>query len=109
MESDRLYVEHIRGAIAKIRQFVAGLSYGSFSINELAQSAVLRELSVIGEAAKKLSETFKQRHDSIPWKQIVGMRDKLIHDYFEIDVEAVWKTITEDLAFLDKEIAKYGN
>lgn len=105
MENDNLYVEHIRDAIVKIAKFVEGLSYESFSMNELAQSAVLRELSVIGEAAKKLSETFKQRHSSIPWRHIVGMRDKLIHDYFEIDVEAVWKTIKEDLASLDKEIA----
>lgn len=106
MENDNLYVEHIRDAIAKIGKFVDGLSYGSFSINELAQSAVLRELGVIGEAAKKLSEAFKQQHNSIPWRQIVGMRDKLIHDYFEIDVEAVWKTIKEDLASLDEKITE---
>lgn len=106
MENDNLYVEHIKGAIAKIAKFVEELSYGSFSMNELAQSAVLRELSVIGEAAKKLSESFKRQHARIPWKHIVGMRDKLVHDYFEIDVEAVWKTVKEDLASLDREITE---
>mgnify|MGYP001564581679 FL=1 len=66
----------------------------------------MRELGVIGEAAKKLSEEFKRVYTNVPWKQIAGMRDKLIHDYFEIDVEAVWKTAQEDIPFLKQELQK---
>ncbi|MEK7169428.1 MAG: HepT-like ribonuclease domain-containing protein [Patescibacteria group bacterium] len=74
--------------------------------DELVLSAVMRELGVIGEAAKKLSEEFKRVYTNVPWKQIAGMRDKLIHDYFEIDVEAVWKTAQEDIPFLKQELQK---
>lgn len=106
MSGDKLYVQHILQAIDKIKQFAAGLDFDKFVKNELVQSAVMRELGVIGEASKKLSEEFKESHEHIPWKQVVGMRDKLIHDYFEIDAEAVWKTIQEDLSLLKEELLK---
>lgn len=106
MSGDELYAQHILEAIDKIEQFAAGLDFDKFAKNELVQSAVMRELGVIGEASKKLSEEFKESHEHIPWKQAIGMRDKLIHDYFEIDTEAVWKTIQEDLSFLKEELLK---
>lgn len=105
MSGDKLYIQHILEAIDKINQFAAGLGFDEFAKNELVQSAVMRELGVIGEASKKLSEEFKESYKHIPWKQIAGMRDKLIHDYFEIDAEAVWKTIQEDLPFLKRELS----
>ena len=74
--------------------------------NDQLQSAVVREISVIGEAAKKLSEDFKKSRSAIPWKDVVGMRDKLVHNYFEIDISMVWKTIKEDMPFLKEELEK---
>lgn len=106
MEQDKLYVSHILEAIEKIEKFVAGAEFNDFSGSELIQSGVMRELSIIGEAAKQLSEDFKTTHSEIRWKEIAGMRDKLIHDYFEIDLEAVWKTVKNDVPFLKKAISK---
>ena len=97
MVGDKLYVEHILESIAKIESFVAGLDLETFRKNILVQSAVMRELEIIGEAAKKLSEEFKNQHPGISWKAVAGMRDKLAHDYFEIDVGVVWKTVIDEL------------
>ena len=106
MEEDKLYTQHILESITKIETFIGGLAFDEFANNRMAGGAVVRELSVIGEAAKQLSEEFKEKHGSIPWKQIVGMRDKLIHDYFEVDITAVWQAVQEDLPPLKQEIEK---
>lgn len=104
MDDDKLYVSHILEAIEKIERFVNSLKFDDFVKNDLIQSGVMRELGIIGEASKKLSAEYKTSHGNIPWKEIIGMRDKLVHDYFEIDVEALWQTIKEDLPVLRKEI-----
>lgn len=106
MGNDKLYIEHILEAVAKIEKFTASLTFEKFADNEMVLSAVMRELGVIGEASKKLSEEFKNNHLAVPWKEIAGMRDKLIRDYFEIDVEAVWKTIQEDIVSLKEELQR---
>lgn len=103
---DELYVKHILEAIEKVEKFVGNSSFDDFKNNEQLQSAVVREISVIGEAAKKLSEDFKKSKPIIPWKDVVGMRDKLVHDYFEIDINMVWKTIQENLPDLKQKISK---
>lgn len=97
MVGDKLYVVHILESIAKIESFVAGFSLEKFRKNILVQSGVMRELEIIGEAAKKLSDEFKIKYPTISWKEIAGMRDKLAHDYFEVDPEIVWKTVVEEL------------
>jgi len=99
-----LYVSHILEAIEKINRFVLPLDFQGFIKDDLVQSGVMRELGVIGEAAKNLSQEFKASHNKIPWKEITGMRDKLVHDYFEIDVDALWITIREDLPVLKNEL-----
>ena len=75
-----------------------------FSVNELVQDAVIRNIEIIGEASKKISSDTKQIFYEIPWREIAGMRDKLIHDYLGVDVEVVWRTITEDIPILEKQI-----
>ena len=75
-----------------------------FSVNELVQDAVIRNIEIIGEASKKISSDTKQIYYEIPWKEIAGMRDKLIHDYLGLDVEVVWRTITDDIPILEKQI-----
>ena len=74
--------------------------------NELVQDAIIRNIEVIGEASKKISLDTKQTYYKIPWKEISGMRDKLIHDYLGVDVEVVWKTIKEDIPTLEKLISE---
>lgn len=110
MENDKLYQEHILDAILRIEKFKIGFLFETFVKDEKTVSATMRELGVIGEAAKKLSDEFnlkKSSKHSFPWREIAGIRDKLVHDYFEIDVEAVWETIEKDIPFLKRELLFY--
>lgn len=70
----------------------------------MIQSAVIRELEIIGEAAKNVSVETKSKHPDIPWKQMSGLRDKLIHDYFGVDLDAVWETVKRDLPVLKEKL-----
>lgn len=103
---DRVYLEHIRDAIDRIEQYTKGLDEPGFTKNFLIQDGVIRQLGVIGEAVKRLSEPFRKDHPGIPWQDIARMRDKLIHDYFGIDVATVWLTVQQDIAPLKAEVLK---
>jgi uncharacterized protein with HEPN domain len=81
MKEDSAYIEHIINCILKIKAFTANVSKDEFSKNELIQDAVIRNIEIIGEATKKVSENTKQSYYEIPWKEMAKMRDKLIHDY----------------------------
>lgn len=107
MERDDIYRKHILDAVNKIKSYVKKVNYDTFLKTPLIQDAVIRELEIIGEAAKNLSNEFKEKYSKVPWRYVTGMRDKLIHDYFKVNLEAVWKTILEDLTQLKKELSKY--
>jgi uncharacterized protein with HEPN domain len=104
MKDDSAYLLHIADSIARIEEFTRGLDRDGFKGSRLVQSAVVREFEVIGEASKKVSDGFKARTPSIPWKRIAGMRDKLIHDYFGVDLDAVWETVVRDLPDLKRKL-----
>ena len=104
VKDDLAYVEHILDCIRKIKEFSEGLSFKEFSGNELVQDAIIRNIEIIGEASKKISSDTKQIYFEISWKEIAGMRDKLIHDYLGVDVEVVWRTIKEDIPILERQI-----
>lgn len=95
--SDRAYVLHILDAIGEIETYIAGMSWEDFLDDSKTQSAIVRQLEIIGEASKHLSESYRQTKP-LPWKDIAGMRDKLIHHYFDVDLETVWVTATKDMA-----------
>ena len=92
-----LYVEDILEAIEKIKRYTAGMSFDDFVEDEKTVDAVIRNLEIIGEAVKNLPEEFKEKHSNVPWKEISGMRDRLIHAYFGVDLSIVWYTIKNDL------------
>ena len=100
MKTDIAYLEHILLCIKKIEEYTKELDRKAFSENELIQDAVIRNIEIIGEATKKISSDLKSQYREIPWKEMSGMRDKLIHDYFGVDVDVVWKTVKEDIPFL---------
>jgi uncharacterized protein with HEPN domain len=106
LKNDHAYTDHIINCIKKIRKFVKGIDKKEFSKNELIQDAIIRNFEVIGEASKKISPDFKKVYYDIPWKEISGMRDKLIHDYLGVDIDVIWKTIEIDLPILLKELKK---
>jgi len=104
MKRDKVYLEHILDAISNIEKFIEGIEKEDFFSNIEKQYAVLRGLEIIGEAAKNLSEKLKSRYPQIPWKEIAGMRDKLIHQYFGVDLNLVWETIKTKLPELKTQI-----
>lgn len=94
---DRDYIEDIRAAIERIRRYTAGVSYAQFVEDEKTQDAVIRNLEVIGEAAKSVSGSIRRDNPAIPWKDLAGVRDKLIHQYFGVNHAIVWKIIQDEL------------
>ena len=101
-----MYLHHILDAIQQIEEYVQNLSLEEFENSRLVQDAVIREVGIVGEAARKISLPLQQAHPEIPWAKIIGMRNVLIHDYFEVDVKEVWKTIRSDLPVLRDEISQ---
>jgi uncharacterized protein with HEPN domain len=83
--------------------------FKQFKEDEKTVFAVVRALEIIGEAAKKIPLDIRTRFENIPWREMTGIRDKLIHDYFGVDVEVVWKTVTEDLLKLKPLIKQMIN
>jgi len=104
MKNDLAYIEHIFDCIRKIKEYTSNLSKNEFVTNELVQDAVIRNIEIIGEATKKVSNDLKRAHNEIPWKEMAGMRDKLVHDYMGVDIDVVWKTIKTDIHMLDEMI-----
>lgn len=101
-----MYLEHILDAISNAEQFVEGVTKEEFFENKEKQYAVLRALEIIGEAAKNLSRGLKAKNREIQWRDIVGMRDKLIHGYFGINLNLVWETVKKNLPDLKRQIFK---
>lgn len=107
MKKDNLvFLKHIIDAITRIREYTKSMSRDNFMKNHLVQDAVIRQIEIIGEATKRLSNEFKSRHSDVPWKDMAGMRDKLIHDYLGVDVAAVWDTVIEDIPELLNQLNK---
>jgi len=93
-KGDRVRLNHILESAGLISEWVAGKTKDGFLANRMLQEACIRQLEIIGEAAKNISKQFKKRHPEIPWKEMAGMRDVLIHEYFGVDLDEVWETAT---------------
>jgi len=107
MKKDPLvFVKHILESIENIESFSRGLSKSEFANDRLRQSAIIREIEIIGEAVKNLPEEFTAKYPFIEWTKIAGARDKLIHHYFGVDLDVIWDIIKYDLPELKKNIEK---
>ncbi|MBA3071076.1 MAG: DUF86 domain-containing protein [Nitrospirae bacterium] len=95
MRDYTLYLRDILDAMDAIEKFVEGVEFDEFKRDDKTSSAVIRKFEIIGEAAKKVSEEIKNKHTEVPWKEMAGMRDRLIHFYFGVKYELVWDTIKD--------------
>lgn len=100
-KDDRVYLRHIADAITRIQEFTAGVSAEQFRARRMVQSAVVRELEIIGEASRSLSEAFRKLHPEIDWGDIIAMRNRLVHAYFEVDLNVVLEVVQSDLPRLE--------
>lgn len=104
---DKGRLEHILSSIDNIFDFADGKSITDLSDNKMLFFAVVKNIEIIGEAAHKLTDAFKNQHQEVPWPYIIKMRHVLVHDYYQISVREVWKVIREDLGPLRQQIASY--
>jgi uncharacterized protein with HEPN domain len=106
MKDDTVYLKHIGDALDQIETYLLGKSFEEFMSNKMLQDAVVRQLEIVGEATRNVSDNFRRRDRSIPWGQIVGMRNRIAHDYLNVDMEIVWDIVSQDLPLLKTRITK---
>lgn len=101
----KLYLDDILLAIKKIEKYIKGKTFVKFQFDEKTIDAVIRNIEIIGEAANNIPLEIKKKNSGIPWKEMIGMRNKVIHEYFGVDKEVLWQTAKENLPNL-KELVK---
>ena len=105
----RIYTDYLQDIINScklIKEFIKNINHEQFLKDLKTQYAIVRALSIIGEAVKKIPNSVKNKYTHIPWKEMAGMRDILIHDYFGTDIEVLWQTIKKDIPLIHKEFKK---
>ncbi len=109
MISDSDRIQHVLDAIARIKGFVEGMDRATFVGNPVVQDAVAYNITVMGEAARCISEAFKGAHPEVPWSQLQAMRNILVHDYLRTDVEQLWLVTRNDLDDLAQKLTAAKN
>jgi len=105
-KDDSVYLDHISASFDKITKYIIGHDLNSFLQSDRTQDAVIRQLEIIGEATKRISKELKENNPNIPWIDMSGMRDKLIHDYIDVDIWVVWETAKKDVPELQELFKK---
>jgi len=95
--TDRDFLSDIQEAIRRIAEYTAGMTYQAFVEDTKTQDAVIRNLEIIGEATKNLSKGLRDRYPDVPWKGMAGVRDRLIHHYFGVNLDIVWQIVKDEL------------
>ncbi|MDE3090736.1 MAG: DUF86 domain-containing protein [Chloroflexota bacterium] len=109
MKPKHEYVDYLRDildATRKARRFVEGLDFDDFVIDDEKVYAVRLALEIIGEAVKKVPRSVRERYPQVPWREVAGMRDKLAHEYFGVNLVRVWQTVQDDLPLLETTVEK---
>lgn len=103
-KNDSVYLRHILNSIERIENYTEGMEKDDFLSSNLVQDGTIRQIEIIGEATKNLSKNIREKYSQISWSDIAGMRDRLIHHYFGVNLNAVWDTVKIDLPILKDEI-----
>ncbi len=101
-----LLLNDIRQAIDRIEQYIKNMSFDAFSDDQKSVDAVVRNLEIIGEAASRLPDEFKEKYSEIEWYKVVGLRHRIVHEYFGIDLEIIWQILQKDLPELRQKITR---
>lgn len=103
-KNPKIFLQHIIECIEEIKKHIKGVSEKQFMDDVKTQDAVIRRIEIIGEATKNLPSDFKKKNPQIEWREIAGMRDKLIHEYFGVNIDLVWVVIKNDIPKFKKQI-----
>lgn len=104
--SDRNFISDIQEAIHRIASYTVSMTYDAFLTDIKTQDAVVRNLEIIGEAAKNISEETRTKYNQIPWRSMAGTRDRLIHHYFGVNLDIVWQIVTDELPRTTEHLKK---
>ena len=104
---DKNRLEHMLQAIERICRYTKGKNFEDFIADDMMYYAVVKNIEILGEASNRLTEEFRQAHPKTPWKQVNGMRNYIVHEYFQVDNNVVWDVITNDLPVLEQQIKEY--
>lgn len=107
MDKDLAYILHIRDAILLLEEYTSSMSKEEFAKNFLVRDGTVHQIQIIGEATKKLSEDFKNNYKDIPWNEIAKMRDRIVHHYFDIDINVVWDVVKYDIPSVKESVLDY--
>jgi len=105
-KDDTVYLRHILDAIEQIEDYLEEASAEQFWQRELLQDGVVRRLEIIGEASRNLSDELRRDHPEVPWQQIVGLRNRIVHAYFNVNLQIVWEITQNDLAPLKQQVER---
>jgi uncharacterized protein with HEPN domain len=100
-----LLIEDIWEAVEKIERYLSGLGHDAFVKDDKTIDSVARNLEIIGEAANRIPKDFRTRHSEIDWRKIIGLRNRIVHDYFSIDIEIVWEIVQKDLPIFKTKLS----
>jgi uncharacterized protein with HEPN domain len=103
-KDDSVYLRHIMDAFVQIERYTEGVSHDEFIKNSLIQDGVIRQLEVMGEASRNLSEDMRNEYPHIPWRQMISLRNRMIHAYFNVNLQIIWEIIQGDIPNLKKDI-----
>jgi hypothetical protein len=99
-----LLIEDMLAAIRKIERYIEGMEQGQFRQDEKTVDAVARNLEILGEATRQIPEDFMARFPDVPWRQMAGLRNRIVHDYFGLDLEIIWQIIRHNLPTLRAQL-----
>ncbi len=103
----KILFEDIIDSINRIEEYTLGLSYEEFEENNLITDAVVRNIEIIGEASKNIPVEIQTQFSEIPWQKLRGIRNRIVHDYFDVDRTIIWHIVSEELSLLKKSLLKH--